>query len=265
MALTMKVPVAAAILAFFPLSIWAQTTITLEPSQDTALFSEPGSDLSNGVGPHLYGGQTNQGNNRRSLLAFDFSAIPAGSTINEATLTLTLSLASPGSSSRTFNLHRVTGAWGEGTSDAGSPGGTGAPATAGDATWRERIFGTTSWANEGGDFIASASATTNVLSLLGPYDFTGLEADVNAWVSGSEVNNGWILIGEEDAPRTAMRFESRENFTPTAVPSLSVTFTAPATGGGGGGGGDPTAVPGPGPVALIILCLAVLLVSRRGF
>ncbi|MFK7956270.1 MAG: DNRLRE domain-containing protein [Lysobacterales bacterium] len=262
MALTMKFPVTAALLALMPLVSWAQTTITLEPSRDTVLFSEPGSDLSNGIGPHLYSGQTNQGNNRRSLLAFDFSSIPTGSSISSATLSLTLSLASPGSNSRTFTLHRVTGAWGEGTSDAGSPGGTGTAATAGDATWQERIFGTTAWNTEGGDFVAAPSSSTNVLSLLGPYDFTGLASDVDAWVNGTATNDGWILIGEEDATRTAMRFDSRENFTTTAVPSLSVTFTAPVI-GGGPGNGNPTAVPGPGPLALIILCLAVLLGSRR--
>ncbi|MEM6574863.1 MAG: DNRLRE domain-containing protein [Pseudomonadota bacterium] len=260
-----RVAIAAAFLVL-PLSGWAQTTITLEPSRDTSLFAEPGLDLSNALGPHLYAGQTNNGDNRRALLAFDFSSIPVGSTINSATLTLTQSMAAPGSTVRTFTLHRVNGSWGEGTSNAGSPGGTGDSATAGDATWTERIFGSQSWLSPGGDFVATPSSTSDILSLGGPYDFTGLASDVQAWVGGSAVNDGWILLGEEDDIRTAYRFESRENPTATAVPQLAVTFTAPVTGGGGGAGsGNPTAVPGPGPAAIVLLILAMVLVSRRRF
>ncbi|MEM9533608.1 MAG: DNRLRE domain-containing protein [Pseudomonadota bacterium] len=249
----------AALLAA-PTFAQAQTTVTLEPSRDTALFQE--GDLSNGVGPHLYAGQTNLGDNRRSLLAFDFSSIPATATINDATLTLTLSQVCPGCTSRTFTLHRVTGSWGEGTSDAGSPGGMGDAATAGDATWTDRVFGISPWNNQGGDFVAMPSTTATVQSLLGPYDFTGLAADVQAWVSGSTPNEGWILIGEENAQRTALRFDSRENLNLAARPQLSVTFTTlPGT-------PQPTpatAVPGPGPAAIILLILAVILLSRRWF
>ncbi len=250
----------AAALALAPIGVWAQTTITLEPSRDTAIYSE--ADLSNGVGQYLFSGQTAMGDNRRSLLAFDFSAIPAGSTIDSATLTLSLSLAAPGTTSRTFTLHRVNGRWGEGSSDAGVPGGLGATATAGDATWQDRVFGTSEWITEGGDFDSSPSSTATVLSLPGPYDFTGLAADVSAWLNGTAVNDGWILIGEEFDIRTAMRFDSRETPLAGAAPSLSVTFTAPVTGGPTTPTG-PTAVPGPGPLALVLLCLGVMLVSRR--
>ncbi len=65
---------------------------------------------------------------RRALLAFDISAnVPAGSTIDSATLTLTLNNVGPGVNNN-MPLYRLTENWGEGTSN-GSGGG--APATPG--------------------------------------------------------------------------------------------------------------------------------------
>ena len=242
----------------------AQVTVVLEPSRDTALFSE--GSLSNGIGPHLYVGNTGANDARRSLLAFDFSAIPAGSTVNDATLTLNQSRAALGLSSETLSLHRVNGSWGEGNSDAGEPGGGGATAVAGDATWTFRVLNGAMWSTPGGDFNATASSSATVFALSGPYDWTGLATDVQAWVDGA-ANDGWILIGDEGNSRTALRFDSRENVNVTNRPALSVTYTAPV---GMPGGGIIATVPtlswpGLALLALVLMAVAATVLRRRPF
>ncbi|MCB1228281.1 MAG: PQQ-dependent sugar dehydrogenase [Verrucomicrobiales bacterium] len=203
---------------------------------DTVLFQEDGT-LSNGVGPFLFAGNTAGGNGyapRRSLLRFDLSAVPAGAVVSSASLALYMDKTIVGS--LPFSLHRATRAWGEGSSNAGDPGGTGAPAEVGDATWTfsavtspsPSISGTT-WTAPGGDFDPTASATINVNSN-GSYAWSGASvvADVNAWLSTPSSNFGWLLKGAE-APSTteAKRFGSRQHPTPARRPALSLTYAVP--------------------------------------
>jgi hypothetical protein len=51
-----------------------------------------------------------------------------------------------------------------------------------------------------------------------------LIADVQAWLDAPASNHGWILLGGEDAPATAKRFDSREAADPSAQPRLVVEF-----------------------------------------
>src|SRR5262245_59292234 len=102
------------------------TIITINPSADNTLFEDANGNLSDGAGPHFYVGSTNQGstlNARRGVMKFDLSGIPAGSTINSATLTLNVSKVPPGAVAENVVLHPALNDWGEGTSDS-SQGGT---------------------------------------------------------------------------------------------------------------------------------------------
>ena len=185
--------------------------LTFSADRDNTLFSDDGT-LSNGQGSYLFAGLTLQPAERRLLLRFDVSAIPAGSTIDAVTLTLHCSRVQSDTAAM-VGMHRVSADWGEGSSNAGGQEGAGAAATAGDATWSHRLYDTDTWTMSGGDFEAGASAATAV-SATGFYDFTGagLIADVQAWVDGSAGNFGWI--GMTDAIATdAKRFDSDENNT----------------------------------------------------
>src|SRR5205823_2050542 len=76
---------------------------------------------------------------RRALIRFDIAgAIPAGSTITDVKLTLNLSQTV--SFDTPVGLYRALRDWGEGTSDAGDPGGAGALSTPGDATWLHTFY-----------------------------------------------------------------------------------------------------------------------------
>src|SRR6185503_5014537 len=125
-------------------------------------------------------------------------------------------------------LHNLSESWGEGTSDTGSPGGLGAPATANDATWLDRFFGATLWTNPGGTFNGTASGSQTV-DAPGFYSWSsaGMIADVQAWVNTPSSNAGWLLRGQENGIHQAKRFDTKENITPANRPSLAITYTLP--------------------------------------
>lgn len=199
-----------------------QTVVTLSPLKDNTLYSENAS-ASNGRGAHLFAGRTNKGDVRRALLVFDVAgALPAGATIQAATLTLrvTKTIAGP----VPVALHRLRIDWGEGASDAGGQEGAGGAATPGDATWSHAVLPGMTWRQPGGDFAEGASATT-ALAGVGAYDFASsrLTADVQDWLDAPQGNFGWILLGGETQNGSAKRLGSREN--DQAAPVLTVTYT----------------------------------------
>jgi len=198
-------------------------TIHLQASRDNSLWEE--GDLSSGAGERLFAGRTNLGGRRRCLLRFDVSAIPPGAVIEEVRLTLRVSNSAP--APRNVGVHRVLADWGEAGSNAGEPGGGGAPAQPGDATWTHAFFPDVPW-TPGGAFVGAASAVAGVGQFgIAEWSGGGLVDDVGAWVAGLAPNHGWILVGDEAAPGTAKRFDSRENANPLARPVLRVRFQAP--------------------------------------
>jgi len=207
------------------------TTLTFTPVADNTLFEDAGGQLSDGVGQHLYAGETAQTPNltRRAVLKFDLSAVPAGSTITSASLSLHMSKTTSGA--QTVVAHRLLKDWGEGASNAAQGGsgpgeGDGIQAATNDATWRFTFYNTLSWDTPGGDFAAAASASTSVAGL-GTYTWSGLSADVQGWLNSPGTNFGWVLIGNEAAAATAKQFDSRENTTASNRPLLTVTFSPP--------------------------------------
>lgn len=205
-------------------------SITLSASKDNTLYQDNEGDVSNGVGQHFFVGRTQNSNLiRRGIIAFDVAgSIPAGSTIHTATLVLNLSRSSI-AGPENIALHFAMGNWGEGTSNAPSNEGGGAPATAGDATWLHSVFNTTTWSNPGGDFVPAVSATTLVNSSVGSYEWQSeqLRDDVQIWLDNPTINHGWILIGDESAAGTAKRFDTREHPDVENRPQLIIEYTPP--------------------------------------
>jgi hypothetical protein len=232
--------------------------VTVRPVADTTLFEENG-DASDAKGPGLYTGRNTLTAIRRALVRFDVAAaVPAGSTINGARLDLVVTQAK--GNPVDVNLFRATAAWGEGTSDAGLPGGTGAPATAGDATWTRRVWPGTAWLTPGGDTAAFFSARIPVQTTLTTYSFgptAAMQADVQSWLDVPATNFGWQVRADElQAAPSARRWGSRESANLAERPSLTITFTQP---GGGGPGNPPPAgdVPALSPRALAALAAAL--------
>ncbi len=205
-------------------------TATLAPIKDNTLIETPGGSLSNGMGDGIYCGRTGAfdgGTLRRAVMAFDVAGgIPAGSTVTSATLTLTVELAAPGSTSEVCRLYRLLADWGEGTS---SGAGAGGPSTTDDATWIHTFYPGDTWTNPGGDFTALVSATTSVgKSGADTWGSTAaMVADVQGWLDDPGTNFGWVLTGNELEPQTARKFVSREGLIEADRPVLSVGYDPP--------------------------------------
>ena len=213
--------------------------ITIEASQDNTLYeTDNPTPLSNGAGQQLFFGLTgvNAGNVlRRTVLSYDLTAIPTGTEILSAELRITVNMV-PGSGQAielTANLHRLTNNWGEGSSDAPGPEGGGTTATLNDATWIHTFFDPANpnlnlWADEGGDFLATPSASTTIDSNLGSFTFssTQLLDDVIDMINNPNDNFGWIIIGDETTNNNARRIASRENSNMADHPVLVIQTPA---------------------------------------
>jgi uncharacterized repeat protein (TIGR01451 family) len=205
--------------------------LTLTPSADNTLYQDAAGQLSNGAGHHFYVGDTNQSSNaiRRGAVKFDLSAVPAGSIILSATLTLHMSMTRSGAES--IDLHRALQNWGEGTSNAGlgtRGEGIGTQATTNDVTWIYTFFNTQRWNTPGGDFVPTASASTSVADV-GSYQWTGagVVADVQQWVNNPGTDFGWIITGNETTRQTAKQFDTKENATAANRPVLTIVYSVP--------------------------------------
>ena len=136
------------------------------------------------------------GTNHRSFGRFDVSSIPAGSTIDSATLTLCA--ADTQSSPRTYDVHRVTASW---------------------------VETTLTWNNQPGVVAAATdSATTPISPVCMTWTVT---ADVQAWVDGT-ANNGWrVADSVEEGSDYLAKFHTRENGESAQRPKLDVVYFAP--------------------------------------
>jgi len=199
-------------------------TTNISVSADTFILSSATGNNA-GAGDHVAAGSTSSGSPRRGLFRFDLSGIPPGSTVTSAVFAISV-VGTPdgGGAGSTFDLHRVTEAWGEGS----RTGNGGAAALAGDATWLHKQHGIAAWRNPGadGDFEGIASASTAVAGVAG-YTWTGsgVVADVQYWVNNPSRNYGTLLRSQsEGVTQTARRFGSREGGSGA---SLTVGFDPP--------------------------------------
>jgi hypothetical protein len=204
--------------------------LTTNPVRDNTIFSNDAS-LSDGAGPTMYVGQTQGNGFRRAVMQFDLSSIPAGATVSSVSLTMKV-IRTRGSGN--YELHRVLASWGEGASNAGSPGGGGTPAMTGDATWNDRFLASGAWATPGGDFSPTVSGAAGIAGAGAVvWASAGMAADVQAWLANPSQNFGWLLRATvETAGANAKEFGSRENGTAGNRPSLTVVYTVPGPGAG---------------------------------
>lgn len=213
---------------FLAASAQADTAL-LGTSKDNTLYLDGTGGLSNGAGEYMFAGKA--AGLRRALMAFDIAGnIPAGSMIQSVTLNLHCSRSNFLSPVVTLELHRVLANWGEGTSDAGDPGGTGIAATAGDVTWVHTFFNTGFWTTPGGDWSPTVSSQ-QTLATAGFFAWPStaqMVADAQDWLDDPATNFGWVLLGgESDENLNAKRFDTRENVDPANRPILEIEYQPP--------------------------------------
>jgi len=219
------------VLAAAPLATAVAGEVTLSPAADTTIF-EADPDASNGAGDGVFLGRTSTmggGAIRRGLIDFDVAAsIPAGSRILAVELTMHLTQAGGPPVERPASLHRLLADWGEAGSV--SPGGQGAPAEPGDATWTRRFFPDVDWSMPGGDAAAGPSATTLIGFEPAPFTWGPTETlrlDVQAFLDDPGSDHGWLILGDESTAGTSRRMFSREADDDALRPALRVRFAPP--------------------------------------
>jgi len=203
--------------------LFSQTQeLDLDAIMDNTIYEE--GELSNGAGDYFFTGTTKLGENRRALVKFDLASdVPEGITIDSAALILTPSKV------KTFGtevtVYKVLAEWGEGTSNAVGEEGQGATATQNDATWTKAKTGGDNWIHPGGDYEIESSAVATVISgTASVFMSSGMLADVESWLASPTENHGWIIIGDESASSTAIRFVSRENAEFASWPVLRLYY-----------------------------------------
>jgi hypothetical protein len=217
-------------LGILPSSSISQTITTdFYPEKDNSIFSD-NINNSNGAGLNIFAGKTLQNTNRRGLVKFDISSIPANVQIDNASLQMAVIRSSGNSSTEhSFTIHKTLQNWGEGTSNGL---GSGDAAQGNDATWQYSLFSSsTPWTTQGGNFVATASATASVGFSQFPVNFgvwssTTVKNDVESWVNTPSNNFGWTIVGDENTAGSAKGFGSREQIA-AYRPKLTITYTLP--------------------------------------
>jgi hypothetical protein len=156
----------------------------------------------------------------RPMLQFNLSTIPSVATITNANLRL-VATAAQNNTAFNLSLHRLTNTWDEGTQNN----------TNGISNWTQRIAGPVLWTTAGGDFIATADATTSV-STAATYNWTAgtLNTLLQNWVNGTNTNNGMLLkFATEGTGNEAKTFASNNNATVANRPLLTFDWSTPPT------------------------------------
>lgn len=206
----------------------AAATLSLKPVADACLFEhDPNNNL--GASVHVAAGTIRTGQRSRALYRFDFSQIPTNAVVESVLLSLKVVMAPPGGPSSMFGLNRMLKNWTEGAHS----GQQGAAAGTSEVTWNSRAHAVSLWSTPGGapgtDFVTTASQS-HLIAGNGAYSFSstsgGLVDDVQAWVSNSSTNHGWMLLGQaERLFQSARRFATREDGA--NAPVLVISYSVP--------------------------------------
>ena len=174
------------------------TTVDFSASMDTYINQDHPSN-NYGTDNDLDVRSQSGSKNKRTLVAFDLSSLPAGITIQSAILKLYVNNAPPGT--RNYEAHRITASWTEGGAN---------------------------WNNSASAFDAAATATTSISSNgTSTWDVT---TDVSAFYAGSFSNYGWLIkdANEDNSSAKEITFTSRDDGShSTQHPVLEVVYTLP--------------------------------------
>ena len=203
----------------FALNYLAPCTQTLTPSADSYIDSGAVTQNFGGTTPlSVYNSGVRQ---TRTLLQFDFSSVPPGSTIQSAKLRLdSTAMGTPSGNTKTISAYTITQSWVEGTANGSSPGNA--------VTYNTRN-GFSAWTAGGTYSTPSIAMATDEASGNSPpasnfstgWIYWDLTALVKSWVAGSTNNYGVILISTVSDQPT---LPSRENATAANQPQLVITY-----------------------------------------
>jgi hypothetical protein len=161
--------------------------------------------------------QSNTGKDQRTYILFDLTkctpSIPTTATVTTATMRLDLSGALP-NTCRTHDVFKVTSSWSETT-----------------LNWTNQPFGTTI----NNPATAQRTTSANVGKAPCTYSTAGgiveftVTADVQAFVSGTSTNNGWMIRDDSEGSATAQKITYTSKHagvlgTAPTMPQLVVSY-----------------------------------------
>lgn len=211
---TLTAAVALGASAMLPVAASADT-LNLNPTQDARIISDPSvvdTPEPNGFLSVYYGDPSN---NQRTLIQFDLSSIPAGSTIDSATLSLNADTTyGTNANAQPMEVYRVTRPWDE----AG-------------ATWI-RATSTEPWSTQGGDYVGMGGAQNvdpYATNNANPADDTLVSWDVtslvNEWTAGVNPNYGLEILSYLGNRLTFDSSEISVDGGASVAPALVVNYT----------------------------------------
>jgi uncharacterized repeat protein (TIGR01451 family) len=206
------------------------TTVSLTPAKDNSLIEYQAPQYSGGAAPYIFVGLEHFSLTRmRGLVDFNIAgSIPAGSTINSVSLTVTMELTNSTTTvTPTVGLHDVLQNWGQGTGVPTAFMPPFSPTTTNDATWTNTFYPNQTWNTPGGDF----SRTTSGTAVFGADGTTStfsstsqMVADVQSWLNNPNANFGWLMLGDE-TQNSGKMIGSMHSQNP---PTLTIDYTPPA-------------------------------------
>jgi hypothetical protein len=168
----------------------------LLPTDDT--YIDAGLPLGNYGNDNVLQVRPDNNADRRGLVKFDLSSIPANANITSATLYL---YSQDNKTGQLTSVYRVTSNWNENT-----------------VTWL-------TWTLLGGDFDSSTSYFTFIPDQNNCMLTMDLASLVRAWVNGTYPNYGLMLYST--GPNHIIKYSSKEDTTASRQPKLDIVYSAP--------------------------------------
>lgn len=192
--------------------------VTLNPSIDTYINNAAPTTNFNGVANWI-GERNDSATVRRTLIKFDLSSIPAGSTINTAVFRLWIDNDDRSDNARTARVYRLKRIWGEGT-----------------ATWNT-YDGSNSWQTAGAtgandiDTTEIGTASYTSTEAQGYKSYTLTASKIQEMIDGIFINNGW-LVKMDTENNDAYAHSNKEGVNTANQPELIIDYTAPVLSSG---------------------------------
>ena len=206
------------------------TAVSLTPAKDNSLIEYQYPQYSGGASQYIFVGLEHFSlTPMRGLVDFNVAgSIPAGSTINSVSLTVTMELTNSTTTvTPTVGLHDVSQNWGQGTGVPQYFMPPFAPTTTNDATWTNTFYPNQMWKTPGGDFSSTVSGTAvfGADGTTSTFSSTSqMVADVQSWLNNPSTNYGWLMLGDE-TQNSGKMIGSMHSSNP---PTLTIDYTPPA-------------------------------------
>lgn len=202
------------VITYTPNGCSGTTSIRDSGSEDT--YIDENAPTSNfGTGTELKN-KPESSKRKHSLVKWSLASVPAGVTIDSATMGITVKTAQ---ANQVHEVHRMLTAWNEGTGATNGATWNDSDGTGGGfpGDWTAGTFGS-------GDY--SATSLGNITPSSTGLKTLSITSQVQSWYSGAHTNNGVVLLSTGSSTKDAKYYSSEEG-TAARRPTLTVNWSIP--------------------------------------